>query len=118
MLEAGDQARQEVEELGVIGRRIGEAREEGVQKFGDVVQGGGLEFAGAVEVFVEDGEGLLGGLAGSAELVEAAAPVEFFDGAGLGVVGGEFVLRFLAHRAGSAFAAVGDVCGVQFDAQC
>ena len=43
---------------------------------------------GAVQVFVEDGEGLLGGLAGGAELVETAAAVEFLDGAGFGVVGG------------------------------
>ena len=48
---------------------------------------GRLQFAWAVQVLVEGGEGLLGSLACGTELVEAALAVEFLDGGGFRGVG-------------------------------
>jgi hypothetical protein len=86
LFKAGDQTGEELVELGVVEGIIRETREESVEQFADVLKCGSLEFAGAVEIVVEDGESLLGGFAGGAQLVEAAALVELLDGGGVGVV--------------------------------
>jgi len=52
--------------LASSGGFVGEARQQGVEQFADVLKGGGLEFARAVKVFGEDREGLFGGFAGGA----------------------------------------------------
>lgn len=88
LLETGDKGRQNLMELGVVGRAVGEAWEQGVEEFADVLEGGGLEFAGAVKVFGEDGEGLLGGFTGGAQLIKTATLIKFLNGGGVRVVGG------------------------------
>jgi hypothetical protein len=79
LLKAVDEGGKGEMEFGVVGRLVRNEGRQCIQQFEDIVERRRLQFAGAVQVLVEDGEGLLGSLARGTELVEAPLAVKFLD---------------------------------------
>ena len=90
-LEAVDEGLKREVQAVAVGLGCGELGGELVEQFEQVAERGGLEFAGAVQVLEKRADGMLGGLALGAELIEVARAVKLLDRGDIGGVarGGE-----------------------------